>query len=101
MFAVCVTLQVKPEHVDAFLQATLDNARATRLEPLNARFDVLQAEDDPSRFMLYEVYREKGGHAEHQKTAHYLAWRDKVPEYLAAPRVGVKLKTLFPEDARF
>jgi (4S)-4-hydroxy-5-phosphonooxypentane-2,3-dione isomerase len=101
MFVVCVNLQVKPEHLDAFLQATLENARATRKEPLNARFDVLQAEDDPTRFMLYEVYRERSGHAEHQKTAHYLAWREKVPPLLATPRVGVKLKTLFPDDGGF
>jgi autoinducer 2-degrading protein len=101
MFVVCVTIQVKPEHLDAFVRATLENARATRQEPLSARFDVLQAEGDPTNLVLYEVYREREGHAAHQKTAHYLSWRDTVKDWMAAPRSAVKLENLFPGDEGF
>ena len=47
MYVVAVTVHVKAEHQEAFIQATLDNARHTRQEAGNVRFDVLQAEDDP------------------------------------------------------
>lgn len=58
MYVVCVTVHVAPEHVESFIQATLENARESRKEPGNVRFDVLQAEADPAQFFLYEVYRE-------------------------------------------
>lgn len=101
MFAVAVTIRVLPEHLGAFIQATLENARNTRREPKNIRFDVLQSEDEPTRLMLYEVYTEPAGFAEHQKTAHYLAWREAVKDWMSEPRTAVKLKNLFPEDAQF
>ncbi len=101
MYVVAVSIRVSPEHLDAFVQATLENARATRREPRNVRFDVLQKEEEPTRLMLYEVYAEPAAFAEHQKTAHYLAWREKVKDWMSEPRTSVKLKNLFPEDARW
>jgi len=98
MYVVAVTIHVKPDVVDRFVDATLDNARNTRNEPGNLRFDVLRAEDDPTRFLLYEVYRTKEGFASHQKTAHYLRWRDTVTDWMAEPRKGVKHTNLFPAD---
>jgi autoinducer 2-degrading protein len=99
MYVVAVTVFVRPEQVAAFIDATLDNARNTRKEPGNVRFDVSQAEDDPSRFLLYEVYREKDDFSKHQQTEHYLRWKSTVADWMAQPRVGVKHKPVFFGDA--
>ena len=99
MFVVCVSIHVHPEHLDEFLVATLENARLTRGEPGNVRFDVLRQEQDPARFTLYEVYRAAEDFAAHQRTAHYLAWKAIVAAWMATPRVGVKHAALFPPDA--
>ena len=77
MYVVAVTAFVKPQNVQQFIAATLDNARSTRKEPGNLRFDVLQAEEDKSRFMLYEAYKTKDDFAAHQQTPHYLKWKQK------------------------
>jgi len=99
MYVVAVTVFVKPECRDAFIAATLDNARHTRRERGNVRFDVSAAEDDPSRFLLYEVYRVKDDFAAHQQTEHYLRWKQTVADFMAAPRQGVKHHSLFFGDA--
>ncbi len=78
MYVVCVTVQVKSGMTDQFIEATRDNAQNTRNEPGNHRFDVLQAEEDTNRFFLYEAYRQKEDFAAHQKTEHYLRWRETV-----------------------
>ncbi|MEK7475665.1 MAG: putative quinol monooxygenase [Candidatus Coatesbacteria bacterium] len=99
MYIVSVTIKVKPGNVEEFVQATLANAEATRGESGNARFDVLRAEDDPTRFLLYEAYRTKDDFVAHQKTAHYLAWRDTVKDWMAEPRTGVRHVNVFPGDS--
>ena len=96
MYVVAVTIFVKPQNLAPFTEATLDNARNTRKEPGNLRFDVSQAEDDPTRFLLYEVYREKDDFAKHQQTEHYLRWKAKVADWMAQPRQGVKHHSVFP-----
>ena len=99
MFVVAVTIYVKPEFIEPFKEATLDNARNTRKEPGNLRFDVLQSNDDPARFMLYEVYKTPEDFPRHQETAHYARWKEKVTDWMAQPRVGVKHTTLFFGDS--
>ena len=86
MYVVCVTVRVVPERTDTFLQATLENARQSRQEPGNVRFDVLQAESEPSQYFLYEVYRGKDDFARHQQAPHYLRWKETVAEWMAQPR---------------
>jgi len=98
MYVVSVTVFVKPPFVEQFIRATLDNARDTRNEPGNVRFDVLQAEEDPARFLLYESYRTKDDFTKHQQTEHYLRWKQTVGEWMAQPRQGVKHKSLFFGD---
>jgi quinol monooxygenase YgiN len=100
MYIVSVTIFVKPESVGKFIEATLDNATNSRHEPGNLRFDVLQAEDDPTRFMLYEAYKEKEDFARHQKTEHYDRWKNAVMELMAQPRQAAKLHTLFFDNAK-
>ena len=85
--------------MEAFQQATLANARASLQEPGVARFDVVQQQDDPTRFVLVEVYRDAGAAAAHKETPHYPIWRDTVAPMMAEPRRSVKFASLFPDDA--
>lgn len=101
MYIVCVTVFVKPGQEDSFIRAIEKNHRGSLGEPGCLRFDVLRAEDDPSRFFLYEVYRDKDAFAAHQKTEHYLTWRQEVADWMAQPRQGVKHVSLFPSDDTF
>lgn len=98
MYVVAVTIFVKPEFADRFREATLDNARGSRQEPGNLRFDVLQAEDDPNRFLLYEAYKTRDDFAKHQATAHYTRWKQTVADWMAQPRQGVKHNSVFFGD---
>jgi autoinducer 2-degrading protein len=99
MLIVHVQVQVKPECVPDFLAATLANARASVQERGIARFDVVQQADDPTRFVLVEVYRNADAPARHKETAHYAAWRDTVAPMMATPRTSVKYANVFPEDS--
>jgi autoinducer 2-degrading protein len=98
MYIVSVTVFVKPEFVNQFIAATLDNAANSRKEPGNLRFDVSQAEDDPTRFLLYEVYKSKDDFTAHQQTAHYARWKSAVANWMAQPRQGIKHKAIFHGD---
>lgn len=98
MFVVHVHVQVKPDTIEAFIAATLDNARQSVLEPGIARFDVAQQADDPTRFVLVEVYRSSEATTAHKATAHYARWRDTVAPMMATARTSVKFASLFPPD---
>src|SRR5262245_30709666 len=97
MYVVCVRIHVVPEHVAEFVEASLENARATRGEPGNVRFDFLKLNEDPCRFFLYEVYRSEQDFVAHQKTPHYLRWKERVAPMMASPRVGERHTSVFPE----
>ena len=99
MLVVHVHVHVKPECVQAFIEATLVNARSSVNEPGVARFDVIQQQDDPTRFVLVEVYRTPEDAAKHKDTAHYPIWRDTVAGMMAEPRSSVKYHNCFPDDA--
>lgn len=90
MLTVHVSVHVKAECVEAFKAATLENVRASRREPGVARFDLLQNQDDPTRFVLVEVYRTAEAPAQHKETAHYKTWRDTVADMMAEPRSSTK-----------
>ncbi len=99
MLVVHIQVQVKRDCVEAFKRATLANARASRKEPGVARFDVVQQQDDPTRFVFVEVYRDAAAAAAHKETKHYPIWRDAVAPMMAGPRQSVKFDNVFPEDA--
>ena len=99
MLIVHVHVHVKPEHIDAFKTATLANAQASVREPGIARFDVIQQVDDPTRFVLIEIYRDTAATVAHKETSHYARWRDAVVTMMASPRTSVKFTNLFPADA--
>lgn len=98
MYIVSVIVHIKPEHVQRFIEATLANARGTRREPGNVRFDVSQVEYDATRLLLYEVYQSKDEFVKHQQTEHYLRWKNAVADWMAQPRQGVKHHSLFFGD---
>lgn len=98
MLVVHVHVHVKPDCLAAFQQATQRNARRSRLEPGVLRFDVLQQADDPTRFVLVEIYRDAGAAAAHKETPHYPAWRDAVAPMMASPRTSVKFNRIYPDD---
>jgi autoinducer 2-degrading protein len=99
MLIVHVHVHVKPECVEEFQAASLENARASVQEPGIARFDVVQQADDPCRFVLVEVYRDENAPARHKETAHYAQWRDAVAGMMAEPRASRKYRNVFTADA--
>ena len=101
MLIVLVHVHVKPEFVEAFKQASLENASNSVKEPGIARFDVIQQEQDPTRFILVEVYSTADAPAAHKATAHYAKWRDTVADMMVEPRQGVKYSNVYPDDANW
>jgi autoinducer 2-degrading protein len=98
MHIVHVHVNVKPECVEAFKTASVENAKNSLREPGVARFDVVQQKDDAGRFILVEVYRGEGDAAEHKETPHYAAWRDAVQGMMAEPRFSVKFTNCHPDE---
>jgi autoinducer 2-degrading protein len=96
MLVVHVFVHVKPECVEAFKAASIENARNSVQEPGIARFDVVQQIDDPTRFVLVEVYRTADDPARHKETPHYAKWRDTVADMMAEPRSAIKYTNVWP-----
>ena len=96
MITTIVYVKVKPEHIEEFITATVENHEASVKEAGNLRFDVLQQQDDPSAFVIYEAYENEELALSHKKTPHYLAWREKVADWMAEPRQGVKYNIVKP-----
>jgi (4S)-4-hydroxy-5-phosphonooxypentane-2,3-dione isomerase len=95
---VHVHVHVKSEAVDAFRAATVDNASHSVNEPGVARFDVIQSVEDPTRFVLIEVYRSHEAAAAHKQTPHYDRWRAAVADLMAEPRTAARYVSVFPDD---
>ena len=101
LLIVHVSVHVKPDRIDAFKAATVENARHSIEEPGVARFDVLQHAGEPARFVLTEVYRSPEAAAAHKETTHYQRWRDTVADMMAEPRSSVKFENIFPTDEQW
>jgi autoinducer 2-degrading protein len=93
-----VHVHVKPDHVDDFIEASRANHEGSVEEPGNRRFDVLQSDSDPTRFILYEWYEDDAAVAAHKETPHYHAWRATVESWMAEPRHAERFAGLFPRD---
>jgi quinol monooxygenase YgiN len=98
MLIVHVHVQVKPDFVQAFKDACVENSRQSLKEPGIARFDILEQQDDPTKFLLVEVYRTPEAPAAHKQTAHYQTWAETVANMMAAPRMSVKFARVYPEN---
>jgi autoinducer 2-degrading protein len=98
MLVVLVHVHVKPETVEAFREATIENAKKSIKEPGIALFDVIQHNEDPTRFILVEAYRTPDAPAKHKDTAHYQLWAKTVVDMMVEPRSSVKYTNVFPPD---
>jgi autoinducer 2-degrading protein len=96
MIVTTVMVHVKSDHVADFIRETLRNCEASVEETGNLRFDLLQSEEDPSRFLLYEAYESREAAAAHKQTGHYERWRDRVADWMAEPRQGIKYTGIRP-----
>jgi quinol monooxygenase YgiN len=101
MIIVHVYVHVKPDSIEAFTRATVANASASVREPGIVRFDVIQREDDPTRFVLMEAYRTVEAMGAHKDTAHYQAWRDAVAPMMAEPRTNARYSNVFPDETEW
>ncbi len=97
MIATIVHVEVIPQHVEDFIEATKANHLLSINEPGNLRFDVLQLSDNPTQFALYEAYENEAAVAAHKETSHYLEWRDKVTPWMSKPREGIRYNGLYPD----
>ncbi len=96
MIVTCVHVKVKENFIKPFIEATVANHNQSVNEPGNLRFDILQSDDDPSVFLLYEAYENAEKAAAHKETAHYLKWRETVADWMAVPRKGIKYTAIAP-----
>jgi len=99
MIVTHVHVHVKPDSIEAFKEATIENARQSVQEAGIARFDVIQSADDPARFILVEVYRTAEAPAAHKETSHYQTWRTVVAPMMSEGRTSTQYRNIFPEDA--
>lgn len=97
MTVTLVHVQVKPEFIQAFIEATRTNHENSIKESGNLRFDILQDPASPDKFILYEAFESDAAAAAHKETEHYFKWRDAVTTWMAKPREGIKYKLLFPK----
>ena len=98
MIVTTVTVYVKPENIEDFIEASTENHESSIKEPGNMRFDVLQSMSDPTRFLLYEAYQSEEEAAAHKKTEHYLKWREAVAGWMAKARKGIPYRVICPKD---
>jgi autoinducer 2-degrading protein len=99
MFALVVSLKVKPDLRDKFLAAAEDDSTCSvRDEPGCLRFDVLQDNADPDHFFFYEIYQNEAAVDAHRQATHYARWSAAATEVLAGPADVTRSTTLFPRN---
>jgi quinol monooxygenase YgiN len=101
MYIVHVHVHVKAESIDNFILATIENASHSLQEPGVARFDFIQDQSNPTKFVLVEVYRTVDDSGKHKTTAHYARWREAVEELMAEPRISYKYNNIYPVNTEW
>ena len=100
MYVLMVTIKIKPEHKEAFMESMLGDAvGSVRNEPGCLRFDVMQDEEDPNKIYLHEVYKDRAAFDAHLQAPHFIKWRDAVADWFAEPAVAGRGSNVFPTDA--
>lgn len=99
MYIFQVHHYIKPDQVEAYKDAALENARKTILEPGVIRFDVFQDVTDPAHFSLLKVYQDLDARDAHLETEHFLKWKDVYLQTQERKGNGDEFNALFPEDA--
>jgi len=97
MHVTLVYVEVKAEFVNEFIEASRLNHESSIEEEGNFRFDILQLQSDPCKFVLYESYKSTKDAAKHKETSHYLTWRKTVADWMLVPRQGIAYTGLLPQ----
>lgn len=99
MIALIVTVNIKPERREAFMEALMGDARgANEDEPGCLRFDVIQDGSDLNRIYLYEVYRDDAALEAHRQAPHFLKWRETVKDWFATESVRFQGTPAYPPE---
>jgi quinol monooxygenase YgiN len=98
MLVVQVNVHIKEDQIEEFIKATKENVSHSINEKGIARFDFLQNQDDPARFILFEAYRNENAPAEHKETDHYRKWKATVEPMMVEPRFSIKYSNVLPND---
>lgn len=99
MHIVHVFIHVKDDGGEQFKNATIENAQNSLREAGIARFDLIQQADDPTRFMLIEVYRTLQDAIRHKDTPHYKHWQEVVGPLMAEPRTRIIYRNVYPDES--
>ena len=99
MHIVHVFIHIKDDKLEEFITASVENAKNSMQEPGVARFDLLQGTDDPSLFLLVEVYRTVEDAAKHKETSHYKQWHDIVEPLMKEERTRTKYRNVYPGES--
>jgi len=98
MHIVHISIHVKDDKIEEFKNATIENATNSIQEQGVARFDLIQQTDDPTRFMLLEIYRTPDDVTRHKETAHYKRWQETVEPLMKEPRSRIIYRNIFPDE---
>ena len=100
MYAIFGAIDVKPEHVDAFTDATIHEARGTvRDEPGVFQFHILTDADTPNRFYYFEIFRDEAAAEAHWETENFQTWWATVEDMLDGGTQRISsMRTMFPSD---
>lgn len=101
MHILHVHIKIKPERIDDFIAATIENASASLREPGCVRFDLIQEAADPANFVLVEIYRDQASHAAHRESPHYNVWAERTADMFAEPRSRTVYRNVYPADNAF
>lgn len=91
-----IDIKVKPDYIDAFIEASLKNHYGSIAEEGNVRFDILQHPEEKGRFTFYEIFKDEEATKAHKQTEHYLTWREDVADFMAEPRQGKTWDVIAP-----
>ena len=99
MYSIFVTINVRPEHVDAFTKATILEAQGTvRGEPGCFQFHMLKDPTKPSRFYFFEIFRDQAAAQVHRETENFKTWRRAVDHMMERSPERIEMETVFPSE---
>ncbi len=99
MYILMVRLQVKHDHLDDFITASIaDGSGSVLHEPGCRRFDIIQDETDPTLFAFTEVYNDEAAFEHHKTTPHFAQWDAAVKNILDGAVEVSFCRPLYPQS---
>lgn len=93
LVAFQIFIKIKPDRLDEFMRVALADAAESIKEPDNLRFEIWRQPDDPTRLVVFEIYRSEDAVAFHRQQPYVQAWRAAVEamtdEYTRMPLLPV------------